>query len=74
MIETKTRQIAASQNVDESVDNHWLEAAVLAEDEEINVSQISYGDFDHESNGSQMAYEDVEMFDSNEFDELEKLD
>jgi hypothetical protein len=49
-----------------------LEAAVLAEDE--NLSQFSFGDFDKESAGSYIASEDVEMFDADEFDELEKLD
>jgi hypothetical protein len=49
-----------------------LEAAVMAEDE--NQSQFSFGDFDKESAGSNIALEDVEMFDADEFDELEKLD
>jgi hypothetical protein len=49
-----------------------LEAAVMAEDE--NQSQFSFGDFDKESAGSIIDLEDVEMFDADEFDELEKLD
>lgn len=72
IIETKTRQVASSQEKDESVDNNWLEAAVMAEDE--NQSQFSFGDYDKESAGSNIALEDVDMFDADEFDELEKLD
>jgi len=44
----------------------------MAEDE--NQSQFSFGDFDKESAGSIIDLEDVEMFDADEFDELEKLD
>lgn len=45
---------------------------MLAEDE--SQSQFSFGDHDKESTGSNIASEDMEMFDADEFDELEKLD
>jgi len=73
IIETKTRALASSVKVEDSNDNDWLKAAVIAEDDELNSSQISFG-LEEESNSSAIAPEDVDMYDDNEFTELEQLE